>query len=332
MTFVKGDGNMQQAMNNLALICGDGGAKGGFIAGAVTALLEEFPDKLLNVKSIVASSASVGSMCYFISHALDHPGRKIWIEENSSKAFIKYESIGSLFGERPIYDIDHLVYTTFKRNYPLNQEKIKNSPIKFFFPVQNYSTHKIEYFSNAGDGEFWRDGQRIPIHDMAPHDIYDLIRASNAAPFVYDRSVKIRGKEYMDAATLEPFALDLPSLKGSKKILIVTKHDRTLKRKLTYGALGVLWPLLVNPFRKEAFSRQIYWQYAMKPLLMDRRLREAEELARAGELLLIAPEARLGSNFDNSLETMSANFKNGEDAVRRRKGEIWEFLKDISSV
>ena len=91
----------------LALICGDGAIKAGFIAGAVTALLETFPDEISNVKTIAVFSASVGSMCYFLSHGLDHPGREIWLKALASKDFINYDSVRSIYSKRPIYDIDY---------------------------------------------------------------------------------------------------------------------------------------------------------------------------------------------------------------------------------
>lgn len=311
----------------LALICGDGGVKGGFIAGAVTALIEKFPDDLLAVKAIAASSASVGSMFYFLSFGPNHPGKKIWVDENSAKEFLSYESIASLYGDRPIYDIDYLVREIFEKRHPLDIKAITKSTIEFYFPVQNYETNRIEYFSNTDTKSFTRAGVDIPVHDFRNHDIYEVIKAANAAPFVYDRFASIAGNHYMDAATLEPFALDLPNLIGRKKILIVTKRDRSFKRKMIYRLLGGLWPIAVNPFRKHAFSSQIYWQYARKPEVMEELLRQAERMVQNGELLLIAPTEKIGGNFDNARATLEANFVHGERIVESRLKEISEFLE-----
>lgn len=309
----------------LALVCGDGGIKGGFIAGAVTALLDSFPDDISQVKTIVASSASVGSMFYFISHGQKHPGRKIWLHDLASKEFIKYDSIRSIYADRPIYDIDHLVFKIFKEQNPLDIDAILNSPIEYYFPLQNYDTAEVEYFSNR-PGSFVRDGRVVKVHDFRKYDIYELIRAANSAPFVYDKPARIGDTLYVDAATLDPFALDLPSLRGKKKIVVVSKSDFSFRKNLAYHASGFLWPLLVSPFKKQTFKAEIYRQYARKPALL-RRLHEAAELAQSlNDLLYLVPIKKIGGNTDNSPASLKRNFEHGEEVVRKRSDEIRAFL------
>jgi predicted patatin/cPLA2 family phospholipase len=311
---------------DLALICGDGGIKGGFIAGAATALLSAFPDEMLNVKTIVASSASVGSMFYFLSHGLSHPGRKIWTEALAAKDFINYDSPLSMFSRRPIYDIDHLVYKIFKVDNPLNIDAIKKSTTEFYFPLQNYDTCEVEYFSNTGSGEFVRGDKIIKVHDFRQCDLYDLIKAASAAPFVYDKWMVINGKRYIDAATLEPFAIDLPTLRGKAKIVVVSKMDFRFRRNLYYYMSGWLWPIFVGPLKRTKFKRAVYLQYARKPFLMRRLDHEAEVLQAADDLIFIKPLRKLGANTDNSPGALRANFEHGENVVKQRLTEIREFL------
>jgi predicted patatin/cPLA2 family phospholipase len=310
----------------LALVCGDGGIKGGFIAGVVSALMDSFPEDIMNVKTIAASSASVGSMFYFLSHGRSHPGREIWINALASKEFIKYDSIFSIYSKRPIYDIDHLVYKIFKQDYPLNIDAIKNSPIEFYFPLQNYNTREVEYFSNCESHLFVRRDKFVKVHDFRRHDVYDLIRAASAAPFVYDQPVKIGDSYYIDAATLEPYVLDLPALRGKKTIVAVTKSNFSFGRNLYYYLSGILWPFLVAPFKANRLSRQMYFQYMRKPALMKRMQESAELLQCAGDLLFFKPVAKLGSNTDNSSNTLKRNFSHGEDLVSLRAKEIEYFL------
>lgn len=311
----------------LALICGDGGIKGGFIAGAVTALLESFPHQLMNVKTIAASSASVGSMFYLLSHGLSHPGRQIWTEALASEQFIKYDSPLSVFSRRPIYDIDHLVYKIFKTDYPLRVDLIKNSKIEFYFPLQNYDTCEIEYFSNTGESEFVRGTKLVKVHDLRRYDVYDLIKAASAAPFVYDTWMTLNGTRYIDAATLEPFTLDLPVLRGKKKIVIVSKMNFSFERNVYYYFSGAMWPVFVAPFKRAKFKKEIYFQYMRKPPLMRKLDQEAEVLQAADDLIFIKPLRKLGANTDNSVAALRTNFEHGEYVVQQRSEEIQAFLQ-----
>src|SRR4051812_30647364 len=107
-------------MRNFALICGDGAIKGGFVAGAVTRLLEKYPQEMASVKIVTASSASVGSMCYYISHLHEHPGREIWMTALSSKNFISFSSIRDFYRSKPIYDIEYMAEQVFRTQNPLD--------------------------------------------------------------------------------------------------------------------------------------------------------------------------------------------------------------------
>ena len=61
-------------MKRVSLICGDGGIRGGFIAGAMARLLEDFPNQIKNLQIATASSASIGSMLYYLSDKEKHLG------------------------------------------------------------------------------------------------------------------------------------------------------------------------------------------------------------------------------------------------------------------
>ena len=154
-----------------------------------------------------------------------------------------------------------------------------------------------------------------------------MLRAANAAPFVYDRWIEIQGKRYVDAATLDPHALDLPVLKNTKKILIVTKHHQSITRMMTYYLFGKMWPLFVTPLKKHRLKKEIYHQYAIKPWMIHRELKKAQLMIEDHELLLISPRLKLGNNLDNSKETLMRNFKHGENSVINRLDEIRQFFK-----
>lgn len=309
-------------MNDVALICGDGAVKGGFVAGAVVALQELFPSVMENLAVVAATSASVGSMCYFLSHGEDHPGEDIWNRALASKNFINYQGIRSFFSDKPLYDIDYMADVIFKRDHPLDIERILNSPTEFYVPVQRYDTNDIEYFSNRGPQSFIRDGKSIPIHSMREVDIYEMIKASNSAPFVFDKPIGLIGNQYIDAATLEPFIMDLPALKGKRRIVIITKNKQRVNKSLDYALSGYSWPFLVTPFKSRKFKSEIYFQYARKPETMRRLAKELETLERYDRTVVVSPAFRLGSITDNSETTLRKNYQHGIDTVKSMREQI----------
>lgn len=309
--------------DGICLICGDGGIKGGFIAGAVSALIEEFPDLLEKIDTISATSASVGSMCYLISHGKDHPGRKIWTEELSSDKFLNINNPSDLFTNKKVYDLDYMVYGIFKDKYPLDINKINTGKIAFYFSVQNYSNCEVEYFSNTDENYMVRNEKKRPIHNFSELNLYELIKAAGAAPFIYDQTVTIKGTDYMDAATLEPFTADFPAMEGKRKIVVLTKFDQSFKRKMTYLFSGLLWPFLINPFRKIKFKPAIYFQYARKPKIIEQLAREMEADTKA---LVISPRKKIGGIFENDHETLTKNYEHGREVVRAELEKISNFI------
>lgn len=311
----------------IALICGDGGVRGGFIAGVVTGLLNRFPVEMGRVSTVVATSASAGSMCYYVSHGEKHPGREIWTRELSSSLFINYHGFLSFIRSHPIYDVDFLVRGIFEKKYPLDIERIRSSDVGIYISAQNYRTKNIEFFSNRPEGGFnRRNGLFVKINNINDVDLYDVIKAASAAPFVYDKLVPISGKFYMDAAALEPYTLDIPETIGKKRIVIVTKSNYGMSKSMYYWFAGKFWPIFINPFRHEHFDKISYDQYARKPHILKKLKRACAILCEYDDLLFLYPDERLGSNLDNSTSTLDRNFLIGERLVERKKSEISDFL------
>jgi predicted patatin/cPLA2 family phospholipase len=310
-----------------ALVCGDGGVKGGFIAGAVTALFVHFPELFEKIELISASSASVGSMCYLISHELAHPGRVIWTDELASEKFLKFDSLNSLLSPDEAYNLDYMVYGIFKNKYPLNIQKIQMGTPKFYFPVQNYDEEKVEFFTNSDERSFVRNGVEIPVNSISENNLYELIKASGAAPFIDDRTINVNGKRYMDAATLEPFTIDLPGMEALKKIVILTKNTTSFMTKIKYVLSGLFWPIFINPFRKNHFKWKIYFQYAVKPWILERLYNEVNENeTNSSKFFVIVPTRKIGGLFDNKKLTLEDNFNHGVEVVSENLHNIKKYL------
>lgn len=314
-------------MSGISLICGDGAIRGGFIAGAVTRLLEKYPQQMKNLTNITASSASVGSMFYYISHLEEHPGREVWMNSLSSEKFIRYNGFSDFFKDEPIYDIEYMSEYVFRRENPLNVEKILNSTVNYYFPVYNLDLKRIEIFTNRRLEEVPKaEGYPYKINTLHGQDIYHVIHAANAAPFVYDRSVRIGEYQYMDAAAWMPHLIDFPGVKGTKKILIVTKYDDSFRRRLTYMGMGFLLPLLFLPFRKKRLPLDAYFQYGRKPGVIHKNAHESNILLKYDSFVAIKPKVKLGAQTDNDPKTLKANFMQGYNLVDDMSLQFEEFF------
>jgi len=306
---------------------GDGGIKGGFVAGAANALLTEIPEFRDNLEVMSAASAGVGNVVYYLSFGENHPGRTMWTEVLSSSEFIRFGGVKDFFGDRPIYDIDHMVDKIFKERFPLDMGAIDRTTVKFFLPMLDVENNDIVYVSNANDSEFMRDGWKIKIRNYKSFDIYNVIRAASAAPFIFDAAIQINGRKYMDAAAVEPLALDLPGMKDLKKVVILTKRKSTFSRKVRYVLIASFFILFAWPFRKRKLPIGKYIQYARKPFVLDKRLKELEAMEKEGNAVLIVPTQKIGGLLDNSSATLEATYRHGEEAALAKKEQILRMLQ-----
>jgi predicted patatin/cPLA2 family phospholipase len=315
----------------LVLIMGDGGIKGGFVAGAADAILKNFPKIGSQISIMMASSAGVGNVLYYLSFEKDHPGYQMWTEVLASKEFMHVEGLGSVYSDRPLYDIDHMVDVIFKQRFPLDEAKLAKSPITFYFPVQRTDVEELMYVSNSGDGSFERGDRVIPIADVSHFGFYDVIRAASAAQFIFDKGVRLGAHEYMDAASIEPFAIDLPGMEGAPKIVILTKRRSNLWRRCRYMLVALAFVLFVWPFRSRRFRLAKYWQYAMKPFVSDSLVNKLQKMEKAGEAILITPARKIGGLLDNNPETLIDTYKHGMEVVESKRLKIEALLESLPS-
>ncbi|NOX98233.1 MAG: hypothetical protein GXP30_00595 [Verrucomicrobia bacterium] len=250
------------------------------------------------------------------------------MSELSSKNFIDYKNMSDFFSDKPVYDIDYMADEVFRNRHPINVKNVLDSPIDFYFPMYNIDLSRIELFSNRTTEQLkFEPGTSCTINSIEQYDVYDLIRAANAAQFVYDKPVKIGDYHYMDAAAWCPYLIDVPGIKGSKKIVIVTKSDNSFRRRLTYLFMGFVFPFLIGPFRSRHLPWHSYFQYGKKPWLIDRMSKEADVLHKYDSLITIKPRIKLGGQTDNSPETLRKNFMHGYDLIDEMEEEFIRFFK-----
>ena len=184
----------------LSIVAEGGGMRGAYALGAIDALYSHFG--LKSVDYMTGSSASAATLAYYAAGQF-YPGYYIWSNELPSPKFLSFRNILKC---RPFFDIDYLVDEVFKKRIPLNENKVKASRMRLIVPLTNAETGDAEYFNNR-----------------TKFDFFEILRAAMAMPFAYNHTVKIGEKAYLDGALTDPLPINIPQIRESRKIIILTK-------------------------------------------------------------------------------------------------------------
>lgn len=199
-------------MSHTTIILQGGAMRGAFGAG----VLYEFASRGFFVDTIAAASASVSTAAYYAARQHEEM-RKIWLEEVGNKRLIR---LGNLLSGKPIYDIEYLIEEVFKKKYPLDVQRLAESPTRFILPLYNYQERRLELRSNT-DAGFAEDAWSLLHMAMIIHDSHILWGT--------------RFEPYVDGA-LDPFALyKLDYIPENSRIIVIwnePKFDMHLIKRL----------------------------------------------------------------------------------------------------
>ncbi|MCO6185225.1 patatin-like phospholipase family protein [Rhizobium sp. L1K21] len=312
----------KSTQNKIAMILGDGGIKAGFIAGAADEVLREFPNFANDLDYMVGASASAGNVVYYLAMGDHHPGKEMWTTLLTDPRFMNFKGVGDLYRDQPLYDLDFMVETIFKKETPIDQSKVKHHKIQCFLPVQDSESEQIVYFTNRPVS----DDTRRDLREVEKLDLYEVIKAASAAPLIFDSVVPLESKTYLDAAALDPLPIDIPEILSSKKVIILTKGKANLLKKFRYVLVSLLFLVFVFPFKRRKLSASKYIQYALKPFKLNRLIDIAINEEQAGRAVIIWPTEKIGGLLDNSSETLAKTYDHGQAAARAKFDDIKKML------
>ncbi len=112
-------------------------------------------------------------------------------------------------------DVDYLIDVIYKKLIPLDLARLSLTKTAYYILVKNVENGNIHYYSNS-DKE----------------DIYEILRATTAAPIVYRQKIALGNSHYIDGAsfsalrTMTDKAIEL----GADKVLVIV--CRTIMSKL----------------------------------------------------------------------------------------------------
>jgi predicted patatin/cPLA2 family phospholipase len=190
----------------IAIVCSGGGMRCGYTGGVLVALAREH--NLTSPDIIIAGSGSAGLSLYYLTQQYEAI-KKIAVELLSTPKFISFLRLNK------IMDIDYLIDIVFKKQQPLDLEKLSLTKSFYYIPIKNTGSGEMRYFSN---------------NDSV--NVFEVLRATKAIPFFCKRKILLDGSSYADGSTFSQLkkmivkAIEL----GADKVLVI--DCRTLMSKL----------------------------------------------------------------------------------------------------
>lgn len=155
----------------IAVVMSGGGMQCAYGAGALLALGEEF--SLRKPDLLYAPSGAAASATYFLA-GQDEVVARLWMSLATDPKFISLR-------RRPIVNVDYLIDSVMQRELPINLQALKDNNATLFFPVARA-----------------RDGVLVYLRAHHTKKIYEQIRATLAAPYIYGKKVRVGTADYMD--------------------------------------------------------------------------------------------------------------------------------------
>ena len=165
----------------------------GFLYALATELNITRPDIM------IASSGDAGGTLYFCTSQYSGM-RRIWLDLLSTRKFI------SLLRFWRIMDVDYLIDVVFKKQEPLDTERLQGTPIGWFIPLSDYDTGATRY---------------VGAKDHL--DPFEVLRAAKAIPVLFGKRVPLSHRRYIDGE-LGPILQDHVRhalAQGAQNILII---------------------------------------------------------------------------------------------------------------
>lgn len=217
----------------LALVI-EGGAMRGVVSGAAAVALARLG--LTDVfDDVYATSAGVMNGAYFLSGQPDI-GLSIYHEDLADHRFFNWLRFWK------VMDVDYVFDQVVVKTKPLQVEPLRASPTRFHVAVMDVAdgaTHLLD----ASHGQ---------VSTLA------CLKAATAIPVLYNRSVKVSDRRFIDAGMKVPFPIESAIAQGCTHI--VTLLSRT------------------SEYQRSAYST---WQHALYQVLFARNRRWLRDLLRA---------------------------------------------------
>lgn len=264
----------------IAVICSGGGMRSAHGAGFLYALATKLG--ITSPDIMIGSSGDAGNVLYFSTGQYEGM-KRIWTELLSTSKFI------SPLRFWRVMNIDYLVDTVFKKQEPLDVQKLQNTSIHWFVPISDFDTGRTKYVTTTDT-----------------LDPFEVLRATTAVPIVFGKKISIAGERYIDGE-LGPILQDHVThalRQGAKRILVIN-HTHP-------------WDFI---------SREIYKGYAAHipqgmhdAVIRDISTNVFQMSAPDAAIIAVAPQNLPAMHLTNNQEKLKQTFEHGvADALEIEK-------------
>lgn len=177
------------------LVIQGGGMRAAYSCGAMVTLLEYGLTEVF--EHVIGSSAGAMNGAYYLS--ADPDAAHIYTDEITNKNFV------NLLRRDKKVDIDYIIDLVLKHKRPLDLDKLRKSYSKLHVVVTNAKNGRKEVLSDHADFV----------------EIYEELRATAALPMLYDKTVQIKDRWYIDGGVSDLIPIDVAHELGCTDIVVV---------------------------------------------------------------------------------------------------------------
>ncbi len=184
-----------------ALVVGSGGLKGAFGAGVLAEWCRIFGPNYFD--AVFASSVGVFAGTFYLANQPDTI-EHTWRHLVDGKKLVN--PLNVLF-RRAILDLDYLVDAFQEEKSKLDVKAVFESPSRLIYVVTDFDSGEPVYI------------------EPTPQNIFQLMRASSAVPFVY-KPVQVDGRTYLDGALSDDLPVEQALAEGFDRVVVITNKPR----------------------------------------------------------------------------------------------------------
>jgi predicted patatin/cPLA2 family phospholipase len=249
------------------------------------------------VTHVLATSSGAPNAAYFAAGQIAD-GVRIWEQRTHGSQLVDF---ANLVRSNPVMKIDELV-AVIRSEIPLDAARLRASETSLYVAVT-----EVE----SGQGQVIR---------ATPDNVFSLLQAAMAIPFVYGKIVEVDGGRYIDGGFHAPLPIrEALELEPRKLVAILTKPRGHRRSKNTLSDWLACRSYGEYPNTRAAIHNK--WMHYNQTLDL------IEELEAAGRVLVIRPTAELPvSRMSRSRARILASIELGRQAVRQRATELRTFV------
>lgn len=232
-------------------LCIEGGSMRGVVSAGMVTALEQLG--LLRVfDHVFGSSAGAMNGAFFVAGQAAY-GTTIYYENINNNKFIDFRRA---FGDKPIVDIDFLVWEVMVHEKPLNAQKVLDSPVPLHVVAANVDSGKPEVLNS------WDSGRRL----------LESLRAGATMPIVGGPPYGCEGGRYWDPMFFRDSIPVGPAENfGCTHILVLLTRPQGIRRR----SISPLERYLVLPQIRRV-SRTLAVEYARREVAYSELLDEID--------------------------------------------------------